>query len=32
VGFWKMYNTIHDALRVPLEEHLQPDAGYVTAE
>jgi alkylhydroperoxidase family enzyme len=22
VGFWKMYNTIHDALRVPLEEHL----------
>jgi uncharacterized peroxidase-related enzyme len=31
VGFWKMYNTIHDALRVPLEEHLQVNAGYVKA-
>ena len=29
VGFWKMYNTIHDALRVPLEAHLQSNAGYV---
>ena len=29
VGFWKMYNTIHDALRVPLEEPLQANAGYV---
>lgn len=22
VGFWKMYNTIHDALRIPIEKHL----------
>ena len=29
VGFWKMYNTIHDSLRVPIEEPLQPNAGYV---
>jgi len=29
VGFWKMYNTIHDALRVPLEEPLQPNAAYM---
>jgi uncharacterized peroxidase-related enzyme len=29
VGFWKMYNTVHDSLRVPLEEHLQENAGYV---
>ena len=31
VGFWKMYNTVHDSLRVPLEEHLQENAGYVKA-
>jgi uncharacterized peroxidase-related enzyme len=31
VGFWKMYNTIHDSLRVPIEEHLQPNTGYVKA-
>ena len=30
-GFWKMYNTIHDSLRVPIEEHLQPNAAYVKA-
>jgi uncharacterized peroxidase-related enzyme len=30
VGFWKMYNTIHDSLRVPIEEHVQPNAEYVT--
>jgi uncharacterized peroxidase-related enzyme len=29
VGFWKMYNTIHDSLRVPIEEHLQANTGYV---
>ena len=29
VGFWKMYNTIHDALRIPLEEALQPNAAYM---
>lgn len=22
VGFWKMYNAIHDALRIPIEQHL----------
>jgi uncharacterized peroxidase-related enzyme len=22
VGFWKMYNTIHDCLRIPIEQHL----------
>jgi uncharacterized peroxidase-related enzyme len=27
VGFWKMYNTIHDSLRVPIEEHLQAEWG-----
>jgi alkylhydroperoxidase family enzyme len=21
-GFWKMYNTIHDSLRIPIEQHL----------
>ena len=31
VGFWKMYNTIHDSLRVPIEEHLQENAAYVEA-
>ena len=29
VGFWKMYNTIHDSLRVPIEERLQENAAYV---
>jgi uncharacterized peroxidase-related enzyme len=29
VGFWKMYNTIHDSLRVPLEEGVQKNAAYV---
>lgn len=27
VGFWKMYNTIHDSLRVPIEAHLAGDIG-----
>lgn len=22
VGFWKLYNTVHDALRIPLEKNL----------
>jgi alkylhydroperoxidase family enzyme len=26
LGFWKMYNTMHVALKVPIEKHLQ-DAG-----
>jgi len=31
VGFWKMYNTIHQALRVPIEAHLAGEAEYVGA-
>jgi len=30
-GFWKMYNTIHDALKIPIESHLLEDAAYVAA-
>ena len=29
VGFWKMYNTIHDSLHIPIEEHVLPESGYV---
>ena len=29
VGFWKMYNTIHDSLHIPLEEQLLQESGYV---
>jgi len=29
VGFWKMYNTIHDSLNIPIEEHVHPETGYV---
>ncbi|MDO8545462.1 MAG: 4-hydroxyphenylacetate 3-hydroxylase N-terminal domain-containing protein [Opitutaceae bacterium] len=29
VGFWKMYNTIHGALRVPIEAHLAHNASYL---
>ncbi len=29
VGFWKMYNTIHDSLHVPLEAKLLGESGYV---
>ena len=29
VGFWKMYNTIHDSLHIPVEQHLLGDTGYV---
>jgi uncharacterized peroxidase-related enzyme len=28
-GFWKMYNTIHDSLRVPIEAQLEKDTDYV---
>jgi len=28
-GFWKMYNTIHDSLKIPLESHLLDVSGYV---
>ena len=29
VGFWKMYNTIHDALRIPIEGHLVEESAYI---
>ncbi len=29
VGFWKLYNTVHDSLHIPIEQHLLPDTGYV---
>ncbi|MTJ80043.1 MAG: hypothetical protein F8N37_03335 [Telmatospirillum sp.] len=29
VGFWKFYNAVHDALRIPIEASLAPDARYV---
>jgi len=28
VGFWKMFNTIHDSLHVPIEAALAADSGY----
>jgi uncharacterized peroxidase-related enzyme len=31
VGFWKMNNTIHDCLRIPIESHLSEQAAYVDA-
>ncbi|MGH7962149.1 MAG: carboxymuconolactone decarboxylase family protein [Candidatus Binatia bacterium] len=29
VGFWKLYNTVHDSLKVPLESALHSVSGYV---
>ena len=29
VGFWKFYNTVHDSLHIPVEEHLLSDTRYV---
>lgn len=29
VGFWKFYNTVHDALKIPVESQLLADTGYV---
>ena len=31
VGFWKFYNTVHDALRIPVEKFLAEDAKFVQA-
>ena len=31
VGFWKMYNTIHDSLKIPIEEHLLGNVQYTGA-
>src|SRR5258708_6761591 len=31
VGFWKFYNTVHDALKIPVEAQLIPDTKYVDA-
>ena len=30
VGFWKFYNTVHDSLHIPIEQHLLADTGYVS--
>lgn len=30
-GFWKMYNTIHESLRIPIEEELADVTGLATA-
>ena len=29
VGFWKLYNTIHDSLNIPVEAHLHEYMGFV---
>lgn len=29
VGFWKFYNTVHDALRIPLEGVLEGEMQYI---
>jgi alkylhydroperoxidase family enzyme len=29
VGFWKFYNTVHDSLHIPVEEHMLNDKRYV---
>ena len=29
IGFWKFYNTVHDSLHIPVEQHLLADTGYV---
>ena len=28
ISFWKYYNTLHDCLRIPVEEELIPDTVY----
>jgi uncharacterized peroxidase-related enzyme len=29
-SFWKFYNTLHDALNIPIESHVLHDTGYTT--
>jgi uncharacterized peroxidase-related enzyme len=29
IGFWKFYNTVHDSLHIPVEQHLLGDTGYI---
>lgn len=29
-SFWKFYNTLHDALNIPIENHVLHDTGYTT--
>lgn len=29
VGFWKLFNTVHDSLAIPVEAHLASEARYV---
>ncbi len=31
VGFWKMYNSVHEAMHIPVEEALQGNAAFLDA-
>ena len=31
VGFWKMYNSVHEALHIPVEEALQGNTAFLDA-
>jgi len=31
VGFWKLFNTIHDSLHIPLESHLLSESGWASS-
>ena len=31
VGFWKMYNSVHEALHIPVEEALQGNVAFLDA-
>lgn len=31
VGFWKMYNSVHEALHIPVEEALQSNVAFLEA-
>jgi uncharacterized peroxidase-related enzyme len=31
VGFWKMYNSVHEALHIPIEEALQGNVAFLDA-
>jgi Uncharacterized conserved protein len=32
MGFWKMYNTMHTAMGVPLEDPVAQEAGWVQVQ
>jgi hypothetical protein len=29
IGFWKMYNTMHNAMNLPIEDPVQDYTGWV---